>query len=255
MDLDKLTNIFRNANAQRAIDKMIYIATSLGLSLTSIDFLRNMLFGYIEGYLNGATCPKCFERLGDAREVPDFTICEYCGNKVGVIKITPLRLYLTIANQEDLFRVIPDKIKIPDKLGIVKKFGSVILKFYDALTIDLIFEPLLEWMRNVRPDLYYTLAFYPKLPEPVQMLYEIDFVLKDEDVLKLGEEFGISGDPKTVRKLLKDGIIEGMELAIEKRAREGKEPVSYFAIKTFAWQIDMLKAKMREVLVRYINED
>jgi len=257
MELDKLVNIFKNANAQRAIDKMVQIATNLGLSMTTIDFLRNMLFGYIEGYLNGATCPICLNVLGDARNVPDFTICKYCNRKVGVIKVSPLRLYLAIANNADLFKVIPDKIKVPDRFGIVKRFGNVVLKFYDAITIDMIFDPLMEWMKQARPDLYYTLVFYPKLPEPVQDLYSLDFRwLNEKDIANMASKYGVNSDLPNLKDVLREGLLLGLERKAEEkfeRWRKNPESVSFEGVKTFAWQIQVLKAKMGDVLERYIK--
>ena len=260
MDLNRLVEIFKNANAQKAIDQMVNIAVRLGLSTTTIDFLRDMLFGYIETYLNGATCPNCFTYLGDAREVPDFTICLSCGRRIGTIKINPLRLYLAIANNEDLFRIIPDKIKVPDKLGIVKRFGSVVLKFYDAVTMDLIFEPLMEWMKAKRPDLYYTIALYPILAEPIQELYQLDFgYFGDEDIKRVAQKYGLPTDVNSneLRKTLREVLIEGLELAFERKLEKWKqnpESVSFQGIKTFYHQIHVLKAKMGDILERYIKE-
>jgi len=236
---------------------MIQIATNLGLSMTSIDFLRNMLFGDIEAYLNGGTCPKCLRRLGDAREIPDFTICGYCGQRIGVIKIDPLRLYLAIANNADLFKVIPDKIKVPDKFGIIKRFGDVILKFYDAVTIDMIFDPLMEWMKQARPDLYYTLVFYPKLPEPVQDLYSLDFRwLSEKDIVNIARKYGLDSNIPNLKSVLKEALLLGLEKKAEEKFekwRKNPENVSFEGVKTFAWQIEMFKAKMRDVLERYIR--
>jgi len=286
MEFNKLSEIFRSPDVQRAIDKLIELATRFGLSLTSVDFLRDALFGYVESYLDGATCsnPECFTRLGHAKDIPDFTYCNACGKKVGVIKITPLRMYLAIANNADLFEILPDKIKAnPEKLNLVKRFGNTVLKFYDAITIDMIMEPLLAWMKDKRPDLYYTLAFYPTLPKYVQLLYELEMDrLEREELISLARELGLEANPNP--KELKDVIIEGLELALDRRSEyyilsgkefvkrvdteeeaiewieknRGKYPsLSYiknigasgYALKTFSWQVETLKAKMRQILV------
>jgi len=256
VDVSNLVNIFKSANAERAINKMIEIATRLGLSLTSIDFMRNMLFGYLEGYLNGATCPNCFEVLGLAKEVPDKTICGYCGKKVNVIKITPLRMYLTLANNADIFKIVPDKVKMPDTLGIVKRFGETILKFYDAVTLDMILDPLLAWMKEKRPDLYYTIVFFPDygIPEPVQDLYSLDFrILNGRDIQNMCKKYGLNKcDPTILREVL----LEGLELAFEKKIQKFKEDptsVSFQGVKIFASQVEDLKGNFRKVLEQYLK--
>jgi len=113
MEFNNLSKIFRTPDVQRAVDKLIELATRFGLSLTSVDFLRDALFGYVEAYLDGGTCSHCFTRLGNAKDVPDFTYCNACGKKTSVIKITPLRMYLAIANNADLFEVLPGGLATP----------------------------------------------------------------------------------------------------------------------------------------------
>jgi len=258
VDVSNLVNIFKNANAERAVQKMIQIAQQIGLNLASLDFLRNLLFGYVEGYLNGATCPNCFNVLGNAKEIPDFTICGYCGMEIHPIKITPLRMYLTLANEADIFKVLPDKVKVPDKLGIVKRFGGLVLRLYDSITLDLILEPLLSWMKDKRPDLFYTIVFFPDygLPEPVQDLYALDFKnLDDQDIQEICKKYNL---PKTDRKFLREVLLKGLERAFEQKVQKFKEnpsSVSFRGVKIFAEQIEDLKMNFRQILVRYINEE
>lgn len=231
---------------------------------------------------------NCFARIGNAKDVPDFTYCPECNEKVGVIKVTPLRMYLAIANNADLFEVIPDRIKAnPEVLEPVKRFGNIALRFYDAVTIEMIFEPLIAWLKDKRPDLYYTLAFYPTMPKYVQLLYELEMdKLGKDDLKKLGEELGLEHNPKPEE--LKDVVIQGLELALDRRseyyilsdsnfikrvnteeeAREwireniSKYPslsyikvkgASTYALKQFAIMLDNLKNKLRRVLAEAVS--
>jgi len=142
-------------------------------------------------------------------------------------------------------------------------------------------EPLLAWMKDKRPDLYYTIAFYPTLPKWVQILYELEMDrLDSKEIKSMAKEFGLNPDVKE----LKDVIIDGLELALDRRSEyyilsgnkfvkradteeEAKEWIeknrnrypslryiknigaSGYALKTFSWQIETLKAKMRKILV------
>ncbi|MDD3493393.1 MAG: hypothetical protein PHZ19_07870 [Candidatus Thermoplasmatota archaeon] len=256
-----------------------------GISLASAGFLRDALFGYIELYLNGATCPKCFERMGDAKEIPNFTICGACGEKVAPIKVTPIRLYLTIANDADLFDLFPDKIKAnPHQLSLVSRFGPSVLSVYDQIDLDMMLEPLLAWFRIKRPDLYYTIAFYPLAPEWVQMLYDIEMNdMTPEAKKEICEEIGLEDCSQ-----LYDVIISSLEKKVEERSEyyvmNGKSYVTKFdtkeeadrfvrenrdkypqgevvkmlgvstrALKTFSRQVESLKNNMRLVLEEWVG--
>jgi len=282
-----LDRIFRSPNAENAVKKLTDLALGLGLNLATVDFLRNFLFGYIEGYLNGATCNSCFTVLGSAKDVPDITYCHRCGKKVGTIKITPLRLYLAIANKADLFDVIPDRVKVnPRLIGPIKRFGPIVLKFYDSVSIDMIFEPLVAWLKEKRPDLYYTLAFYPRIPEWVQILYELETDRMDDDRLeRIKKDLDLEDAD---RETLKQIIIKGLEKALDRRSEyyivsedkfiacvkseeEAKKfiqenadrypslsyikvtGVSTYALKQFAHMLDSFKSRLREVIARELG--
>lgn len=286
--MNNLNRIFRSPNAQRAIDRIIDTAVKLGLNLTAIDFIRDMLFGYIEGYLNGAVCPICYSRLGHAKDIPDYTYCPHCEKKIGVIKITPLRVYLAIANNADLFRLIPDQIKVnPNVIKPLKRFKNTILRLYDAITVDTFSEPLIAWIKDNRPDLYYTIAFYPLTPKYIQALHELEMDrMSDTELQELREELGLKdADKDTLKKV----IIEGLEMALDRRSEyhivsgnrfvrvvgseeeakrfieENKDSypgltyikvtgVSTYALKTFITMIDDLKNKLRDELVRQLSD-
>jgi len=105
-------------------------------------------------------------------------------------------------------------------------------------------------MRDVRPDLYYTIAFYPALPEYVQLLYEIEMDrIGNEKLSELASELGLNPS----KKELKEVIVDGLELTLKRRVERGEEGVSTYALKTFSWQVEMLKAKLRSILVDFLQ--
>jgi len=159
-----------------------------------------------------------------------------------------------------------------------------VLKFYDAITIDMMMEPLLAWMKDKRPDLYYTIAFYPTLPKWVQILYELEMDrLGNKEIESIAKELGLNPNVNE----LKDVIIDGLELALDRRseyyivsgkefvkrvdteeeanewirANEDKYPsltyvkntgASTYALKAFLGMVDDLKNKMRKILTEVI---
>lgn len=235
MELNRLYEMFRAPDVDGAVNKIVEIATQLGFSVTSIDFLRDFLFGYVETYLSGATCsnPECFAYLGHAKDIPNAMYCPECDQKIGPIKVTPLRMYLAIQNDADLFELIPGKIKAdPANLKVVRRFGSAVLKFYDNVTLSMMMEPLLAWMKDTRPDLYYTVAFFPagakeerdgELIDYIDLLYLIEMDdLKAKDLDHIIDLLGLKPFKKNKKeenkKMIRDVISKGLDTALDKRS-------------------------------------
>lgn len=63
--------------------------------------------------------------------------------------ITPLQLYRAIRDNIDVWDVTPEDIKIAG-INLKKKFGKMLEKYTDMLTVDLV----LRWFSEDFPDLY-----------------------------------------------------------------------------------------------------
>jgi len=278
-----LIEMFSNATGgfKEALGKLTETAKKAGMNMATAGILRGALFGYIEGYLNGATCSKCFTRVGDAKDFPNFMVCPVCGQKATVVKITPLRFYLSIANDADFFEVIPNQIKMnQNMLPMIGKYSKGVMDFYDAIELSAIMEPLLAWMKEKRPDLYYTLAFYPSAPDYIQMLYDLRFSnLTNDEKDEMAKELGLKS-----RNDIERVILQAMDEAIENRSiylvlSQGKyltktnsvaeaedfmrqtaeehsnmkytklPGVNTYALKVFNRQVESMKNKMRYVLM------
>jgi len=283
-DLD-LIKMFSDAatGLKGAVDGLWKTATEAGLSMGRAGILRGVLFGYVETYLNGATCGLCFANLGDARNFGNFTLCPYCGKKAPVVKISPIRFYLSIANNADFFDVVPEKIRANQKmLSGLGRYSEGVMEFYDSVDLSEIMVPLLAWMKDRRPDLFYTLAFYPTVPDYIQILYDLRFDNLDKDAQDLiAADLGLES-----RKDIEGVLIKAMDLAIERRSiylimsdgeyltktdskeeaeayikereeKEGNRKLKYikmsgvnsYALKVFYRQVEELKNKMRYVLM------
>lgn len=245
-------------NKERALRKIISSFLSIGLSRIKIELIKNIIFGWLEEYLDGATCPKCFTNLGHAKDVPEFTICTSCNNAISPIKITPIRLYLSLANDADIFSILPDKIKSETKevvrKSIGKHYSSAIISVYDGLSIEVIIESILAWMKENRPDLYYTIVFFPKIPEYIQILYEIKMNrIKAEDIEALEKKIEIYDDVKNLdidkqKEVLIKVITESLDYAIEEMGG-----ISTIGLKKFVRMIENIKFKAREMLIKALS--
>lgn len=287
-DIFGLAEMFRNAT-EGAESRLWDLAMDVGVSVTTSTFLSDILMGYVLSYLNGATCGKCFTRIGDACDVNDVTICPVCGEEVGVIKITPLRFWLTLNNHVDLFSIIPDKIKSnTNQMAFLKPYADKVLDFYDRVATEDMMEMIVHWLREKRPDLYYTIALFdhPLTTISTQAIYEIDMgnfeqlkSIKESIEDYMGNETSLDpDDPQSFKKWL----IEGMERGLDSRVRfyvmEGseiiatvhteeeaksylkgdrryfkREGINGYALKEFYNQIDLLKLKMRTVVEEYLE--
>jgi len=263
MDLRQIVESLGKTDLNKALSRIRQMLMAAGARMLEVDLISGVFFGWIETWLNGAHCPKCGFYLGDAREVPRWTRCKNCGKKIQPFKITPIKLLLAIRNNYNIFKGIPRNIKerIPDKIkgSLRSPFGRAVYKVYKELTLDMYFDPLLAWLRNVRPDLYYTIVFYPKVPEYVQTLYEIDFkIIEAAKLRELCEKLGL---PKCNEEMLREVIVEAMdELVAEKKAtlekvleaiEKGEMPkleVEVQGLKWFATQVEELKVKGEEIL-------
>lgn len=295
--LFNLASLFRNPSIKAATDKILNTAISTGIGFAASTGLREFLFGFILSYLNGATCPRCLTRLGHAKDVPDFTICNACGKTCGkdspVITVNPLRFKLMIDNNADLFRIIPEEIMMPDQgSSIINQYGPQLLEFYDRVPTELYFEPLVAWIRDTRPDLYYTIALYdnPYMPYFTQVLFEIEMnrftEQRKREVIK---EVGLKEDMSD--KQIYDAVVKGMENNIDARVlyyvmngrdiitkfsdeKEAKqyvknhkkefygnldyfrrEGINGYALKTFFHQIDTLKNGLRELVAKELDRE
>ena len=270
MNFDKITS-FLSPNVDGTIKKIQEILISVGVNITESSLIGDLFFGWIEGYLNSAICPVCYSYLGDARNIPDYTICMNCKNRIQTFKITPVRTYLAIANNAELFKLTPDEVKkaISSRVkGVLRgPFGGAILRAYDKLSLELYAEPLMAWLKRVRPDIFYTIVFYPKVPKYVQTLYEIDFNrITEEELHKVCSELGVSVCRADV---VRDTITFALDSVIEdektklaeildkvqsgENADMDKMLISLRGIKYFYTQIEDIKEKGREILVQLVE--
>lgn len=66
-----------------------------------------------------------------------------------IAAVTPSQMYDAIRNDVDVWSITPEDIKIAGK-NLKKKFGKVLMKYADMLTVDLV----LRWLSEDFPDLY-----------------------------------------------------------------------------------------------------
>jgi len=256
---------------QAAFNKLIEILKKIGLSVVDTSFAADVMFGWLEQYINAAVCPECLRYLGDYREVPDYTICTNCKSKIRPIKIMPHRVYLCIANNANLFDFIPNNFKV-SLSGKVKKvldsgFGKKLLEVYDTITLDIFFPPLMNWLKRHRPDIYFTIVFYPRVPKWVQTIYDIDTgKIKDEDLIEVCQELGLSYcDKALVREVIVQSLDELFEeeynKLLKKLDKVGSSEktdfddvlISLKGIKYFATQVEDLKLRGRDILEQLVR--
>ena len=250
----RLVQMFRNPQPQRAIDKIVSSFIDIGLSKLKIDFIRDVAFGWVEEYLNGAVCPKCHGYLGKASEVPDFTFCTNCGEKISPIKVTPLRLYLALANDADIFEIVPDDIKQEPTMLLKGSIGKSALRVYDDLSIEVILEPLLSWLKDNRPDLYYTVLTFPQVPEGIQILYELKMDrMSEDDIMNLAKRLGIDKEIENMSyEQKRDIMIKVITDAFDYKIDE--DGISTLGVKKFVTMVETIKFKSREILVKVVGE-
>jgi len=289
--LINLANIFRNPSVKQATDKIMDTIADASVSFATSTFLRDFLLGYVLSYLNSGVCPSCLQKIGEATEVDYFQRCPLCGAVCDqdnpIIMVDPLRMKLAIDNNANLFEIFPEHIKMPDQAeGIIDQHGPLILDLWDRVPTELFFEPLVAWIQDKRPDLYYTIALYdnPNTPYFAQVLFEIEMKKLPEDrKQEFCQEVGL--DENMDNEQLHGVIVEGMEKNLESRVRyyvmngteivekfkseeEAKEYVKsngsnldYFrmegvngyALKTFFHQIDTLKNGLRDMIAQQVD--
>ncbi len=177
------------------INKLVSIIKEYGINEIEARIITSAFLGWVESYLNGATCPECFKLITpDARDL--FPVmkgsvkCPHCGKDVTPIMITPLKLKLAIANHASVFNTVPDEIKLNLPKTVVdrmKNIGSRFNKLMDKISPTDLYSPILSWMSSCRPDLYYTILFYDTESKTdigniftamTSTLYKIDFYHK-----------------------------------------------------------------------------
>jgi len=186
---------FLKAGFDPNVGKLVEVVKQYGINEFEARVISSAFLGWVESYLNGATCPKCLSLMTpDAREIfPQINpawdmVCPVCGEVIKPILITPYRLTLTIMNHASIFDTVPDNVKLslPEKVTEgLKKHWERVSKIMERVKPDDLYVPILSWMREERPDLYFTILFFntPSEDNPIGVtmshlcstIYKIDF--------------------------------------------------------------------------------
>ncbi len=175
--------------------KLVEIIKEYGISDIEARVISSAFMGWLEAYLNGATCPNCLNLITDDYRtiLPEMKngkiLCQHCGRTVTPITVDPLRLHLCILNKVSIFETVPNSIKysLPSNVvsGLRKNWDRV-QRVLERVRPDDLYVPVLSWIKENRPDLYYTILFFNtgKNPEGLTIsymcttIYEINFFCK-----------------------------------------------------------------------------
>jgi len=219
--LNSLNNL-RNISLEESLKKLTNRLIEFGFKSMEVEFASRIFFGWMSAYINGAVCPSCFVYLGEAKRVPDVTFCTTCNQKISPIKITPLRVYLAIANKADIFATVPDSIKLQPLSWIDRELSDVIVAAYDSITADMVVEPLIAWLRHERPDILYTILLYPRVPRYIYVLYDLLMDrMSTEEMERVAEEIGLDGSSR-----LRERLIETIKMGFESYIQETVDRIS-----------------------------
>lgn len=215
-----------------AMEHVVDIIVNAGADFISRDhaaFARDVFFEWLRTHLNSATCPECFAYLG-TQQVPDYTRCSNCGKKIRTIKVTPLKIYLTLKNNADIFNTVPDEIKNHSPVNKLGRNKGLALKIYDSLSLSNIEKPFLVWLKSVRPDLYFTIFMYPLTSDYLYTLNDLVFDKESDAVKTAMEKFECES-----REELKEKLTRMFELYLTDVEEFANDLQKYGEPKYSAW--------------------
>ncbi|HDN73753.1 MAG TPA: hypothetical protein ENG16_01845 [Archaeoglobus sp.] len=260
MNLDWILNCLK-LDFKSASSKLIEKLTSLGFKLLEVEFARDFLFGWIKGYLNGSTCSNCYSYLGDAKEVPDYTICHNCGKEVHTIKIEPLRVRLAMANGVDLFDIIPAKIKKEPISWVNPNIKPAVINALDEITPDMILEPFLSWLHDNRPDILYTVLLHPfrssAMPYYIYILYDLQFDrLTEAEIERIAENLGVYPSKSVIMNVIKEGLKDYVKenIVIVRMLVDDDYPKTRDELKDYEWILNRYNVSSKDELFRKLAE-
>jgi len=240
--VERLTEMFKGMGLDKSMEELMKAMSALGIDSVKASLIQGIVDGWLEEELNSDRCPFCSTVLGEYIEPP--VVCFNCGKTVDEpVRANPLRLYLAIANNSMLWRETPDQIKsIPLETLKKLRLSNVVIKATYGMTPHMFIQPILIWMKKKRPDLYYTIAFYPEFPPFIDWLYDLSNGLADEQRMReIAEQLGINSD-ELDRDMLLDAMKTGLDNILTKRG------VSTRSVKWFAMQLQDIYIGLINVL-------